>query len=105
MALDQQLVNFFPHTVTISSFSSKNNYGEDAYGSTRTVKAYVEPNQTLSLSAETNEQTFTRVAYINDLTVTVRDKITLSDGTIPKIINIETHTEVLGLEHSVVRFT
>ena len=104
MALDPQLVSFFPHTITITPFSSKNNYGEDSYGTPRTVKAYVEPNQTLSLTTEVNEQTFTRVAYVNDLTLTVRDKITLSDGTIPKIINIETHTAIVGLEHSVVRF-
>lgn len=104
MAIDPQLVSFFPHTVVISPFTSKNNYGEYSYGTPRTVKAYVEPNQTLTLGKEINEQVSARVAYINDLTITVRDKITLPDNSAPEIINIETHTEVLGLEHSVVRF-
>lgn len=104
MAIDPQLVSFFPHTVVISPFTSKNNYGEDSYGTTRTVKAYVEPNQTLSQTTTINEQTSVKVAYINDLTLTVRDKITLPDNTTPEISSIEIHTSVIGLEHSVVRF-
>jgi hypothetical protein len=105
MAIDKQLLSFFPHTVTIAPFVAKNNYGEDSYGTPRTVAAYVEPNRTLSQTVTVNEETFSRVAYINDLTLTVRDKITLSDSTVPEIASIETHTSVVGLEHSVVRFT
>ena len=104
MAIDKQLLSFFPHTVTIAPFSTKNNYGEDSYGSTRTVAAYVEPNQMLSQTTTVNEQTSVKVAYINDLTLTVRDKITLPDNTTPEIASIEIHTAVIGLEHSVVRF-
>ena len=29
MAIDRQIFTFMPHTVTITSYVSKNNYGED----------------------------------------------------------------------------
>ena len=42
MAIDKQLSSFMPHTVTITSFSSKNNYGENTFSGSRTARAYVE---------------------------------------------------------------
>lgn len=104
MAIDRQIFDFYPHTVTIAPFASKNNYGEDVTGSTRTAKAYIEPNASLSRGVEVDEKTVSTTAYINDLNITLRDVITLPDGRTPVIVSVQTHTEVLGLEHSVVQF-
>ena len=104
MAIDQQIVSFFPHTVTITPYVSKNSYGEEVLGTPRTAKAYVEPNISISNGTTVDEQSSQTVAYINDLTITVRDAITLPNGFTPVISSIELHTAVAGLEHTVVRF-
>lgn len=104
MAIDRQIFTFMPHTVTITSYVSKNNYGEDVTGATRTRSAYVEPAQVLNQGTTVNEETRPKRAYISDTSITLRDKITLPDGTTPEISTIEIHTEVVGLEHTVVTF-
>lgn len=104
MAIDQQLTDFFPHTVTIAPYASYNNYGHESYGSTRTAKAYVEPNNTLNKTDMVQEETRPTKAIVSDTSITVRDKITLPDATTPEISYIEKHTEVVGLEHTVVVF-
>lgn len=104
MAIDPQLSSFMPHTVTIAAFTSKNNYGEDSVGSTRTAKAYVEPSIVLDQSVQTNEQHPATTAYIADTNIGIRDRITLPDGSNPEIVSIAVHTEVVGLEHTVVTF-
>jgi len=104
MAIDKQLSGFMPHTVTIASFASKNNYGEDTYTTTRTASAYVEPNQNISMGNQINEESRPKQAFIADTSITLRDKITLPDGSTPEISNISVHTEVIGLEHTVVSF-
>lgn len=105
MAIDQQLVDFFPHTVTITPKSSINNYGEDVHdGTARTVAAYVEPRFQLSGTNQVDELTQPVRAYINDTTLDYEDLITLADGTTPDVVSVERHDEVAGLEHSVVTF-
>ena len=105
MAIDKQILNFFPHEVVIQSFNAKNSYGEDTHsGSTRTVKAYVEPVKVLTNDTTRNEENQPKQAYISDTNITLRDKITLPDGTIPEISRIEKHDYVTGLEHTIVTF-
>lgn len=104
MAIDPQLTAFMPHTVTIQSVSSTNNYGEPTFGTARTADAYVEPNTTLTATDEVDETHKPTTAYISDTTITIDDKITLPDGTTPEIASIEIHNVVLGLEHTIVRF-
>jgi hypothetical protein len=105
MAIDQQLVDFFPHTVTITPKSSMNNYGEDVHGGTpRVVAAYVEPRFQLNGGLQVDELTQPVRAYINDTTLDYEDLITFEDGTSPDIVSVERHDEVPGLEHSVVTF-
>ncbi len=104
MAIDKQLTNFMPHTVTIAPYTAKNNYGEDTYTSTRTASAYVEPQKQLAQGEQINSETFSRVAYIADTSITLRDKITLPDSSTPEISSISVHTEVVGLEHTMVTF-
>ena len=104
MALDKQLSGFMPHTVTIAPFASKNNYGEDTYTTTRTASAYVEPSQNINDGNQTDEESRSKQAFIADTSITLRDKITLPDGSTPEISSIAIHTEVVGLEHTVVSF-
>jgi len=104
VAIDPQLNSFMPHTVTIAPYSSKNNYGEAVTGVTRTASAYVEPLKVLTETSTTNEESRPMQAYISDITITLRDQITLPDGTTPVISSIEVHTAVAGLEHTLVTF-
>lgn len=105
MTIEWQLYTFMPHTVTIQSYASRNNYGEDVHsGTTRTAKAYVEPNKVRDNTNTTQEQHQPKQIYVSDTNITLQDKITLPDGTTPKITAIERHVEVLGLEHTIVTF-
>lgn len=105
MTIDRQLLTFMPHTVTIAPHSTLNNYAESNYGQTRTASAYVEPNASLGLGVQVDEQSPSTTAYIADTSITINDKITLPDGRTPEIISIQRHTEVAGLEHTVVNFS
>jgi len=104
MAIDPQLLAFMPHTVTIHAVSGTNNYGESTYGATRTASAYVEPIAMLSSSDQVDEQHQPTKAYIADTNIVLGEKIVLSDGSDPEVASIEVHTEVVGLEHTVVTF-
>jgi hypothetical protein len=104
MALDKQLSSFMPHTVTIAPYSAKNNYGEETYGATRTASAYVEPDTQVVSSSTIDEETRSKTAYIADTSITLRDRITLPDGSTPEIASVATHTYVVGLEHTMVVF-
>jgi len=104
MAIDPQLTAFMPHTVTIHAVGSTNNYGETVFGATRTASAYVEPNTTLTAGDEVEEKHKPTRAYVADTAITIDEKIILPDGTDPEISSIEVHTEVVGLEHTVVTF-
>lgn len=104
MAIDKQLTDFMPHTVTIAPYSTNNVYGEDSYTTTRTASAYVEPNAQISYSDQEQEKTTSKVAYIADTSITINDKITLPDSSTPKIASISINTVVVGLEHTMVTF-
>jgi len=104
MTIDRQLLTFMPHTVTIAPYTAKNNYGEDTYTATRNASAYVEPDKQLQEGTQIDQETRSKTAYISDTTITLRDKITLPDGSTPKITSVTIHTEVAGLEHTVVTF-
>lgn len=104
MAIDKQLSGFMPHTVTIAPYTVKNNYGEDTYTTTRTASAYVEPSQNITVGNQINEELRSKQAFIADISITLRDKITLPDGSTPEISSIAVHDEVVGLEHTIVTF-
>lgn len=105
MAIDNQLWDFMPHVVTIQSGTGKNEYGEEEIStSSRKARAYVEPLKVLSNQMTRNEENQPKRVYISDTNITLRDKITLPDGSSPKIHTIERHVEVLGLEHTIVTF-
>jgi hypothetical protein len=105
MTIDRQLYDFFPHTVTITPKAGVNDYGETTYsGGSRTAPAYVEPRFTLSATDQIDELHQPTRAYIADTTLTYEDQIEFPDGTTPDIATVETHDEVVGLEHTVVTF-
>jgi len=104
VAIDKQLTNFMPHTVTIAPYTAKNNYGEDTFTATRTASAYVEPPKQISKGLQVDTETYSKVAYIADTSITLRDKITLPDNSTPEIESISIHNEVVGLEHTMVTF-
>ena len=102
--IDYQLYTFFPHTVTITSYTSKNSYGEDQVGTSRTALAYVEPGITYSRNTQTAEEQRPVTAYIADTNIGLHDLITFADGATPKIGTLTKYTFVEGLEHTVVTF-
>jgi len=105
MSLDQQLSGFMPHTVTIAPYASYNTYGEETFsGTTRTASAYVEPGKQMDRGDQINEKGRSTTAYIADLSITLRDKITLPDGTTPEISTVEIYNFVGGLDHTKVVF-
>lgn len=93
-----------PDTVTIHPYSAFNNYGERSYGSSRTASAYVERPVTLDDSGMVEEQIHPVRAYIADTSIGVKDKIVLPDTSAPEIKTVSVHTEVGGLDHTVVTF-
>jgi len=105
MALDVQLSDFMPDVVTIAPYGSVNDYGEVTTGTTRTARAYVEPDTGFNQGDQIDEQHHPMRAYIADTAIGIKDRITLPNGSTPDISNVAVHTPVDGLEHTIVTFS
>lgn len=105
MSVDTVFTGFAPHTVTITPTTTRNNYGEvSAAGTARTAKAYVDPLVQFNQSDQTNESHHPITVFILDTSIVITDKITLPDGTTPKITAVAIYDSIAGLEHAMVRF-
>lgn len=84
--------------VTVQPFVSRNQYGAAAYASPLTYKARVN-FKTHWVRGPEGEQIVARgVAWINtgDDTITVNDLVTLPDGTMPKILQVNGENDESG---------
>jgi len=81
---------FLAATVTIAPFSSYDNYGSPTHGSDATYNGrYMQYNEMVR-TVDGEEKISTGQLYVdNDYTPNVLDKVTLADGSTPKILQIQ----------------
>ena len=92
--MDQELKTMLTETVTHQAYLGQDGYGKPQYSSGVTVPARVAYRTTTLVNAQGQERTSTTVIYLDgDITLTLRDKITLADGSAPAIQNIYSPTD------------
>jgi len=106
MAIANALKKLFKHTVTIESFSTSDGYNKPTYSAAVTYTAKIEDTVTMVRDDNNDEIKSTRKIFLFTQTVpTTKDRITLPAGyapLTPKIIAVQTLTDLTGTSHVVV---
>jgi len=93
-------------SVTIAPYASVNDYGEPTYGTGVAYAALVIQKTKMVRDQQGNQKLSTVQVYLDgSVTVTVKDKITLPDSTIPLILAVETFPGLQGVAETRVVYT
>lgn len=101
MSFETAFIDLMNSTVTISTRTTANNYGEFSYGSGTSYRARIVDKPEF-VRTETGEVIETRtVCWIRSTgnTVTVDDRITLPGGATPPIVAVERYPDEDGPHH------
>lgn len=91
MAIDPALQALCPNTVTISPFSSMNSYGLPSYGTAVSHTCLLVKMPRMVRTVTGQERVSTAQIYLTSAPGTsVKDKVTLPDGTTPVILQVDT---------------
>lgn len=109
---DPDFVNLLPHTVTIAPYQGVNTRGEETYGSAITVRAYVDYNtrvirtvkevQVVSAASVMVPAVWLEDGVVQTITVGSDDRLTLADGTIAPILNVDVNVDEQGVHDYVI---
>lgn len=103
-----RLARWCTSTVTIAPFSSLDAGGAASYGTAVSYPAWVERTTTLVKDQTGREVLSTTQLYLAPSSgslpgVTVKDRVTLDDGTVPTVLAVEKlPTDAVELDHEVV---
>ena len=103
MSLEKSFLDLAPHTVTIAALSTVDLYGVPTHGSGTTYSALVVDQTKRVIGTDGQERIATQVAYVlsSSAEVNEADKITMPDGSTPKIVKVDTYSDDQG-QHNVV---
>lgn len=107
MSFESAFLELMPSTVTISTRSSHNSYGEASYGSGTSYRArvvaqtgFVRAAGGFGLSGHFETVEVRTVVWIASTgVITTDDRITLPDGTTPPIVAVERYPDEDGTHH------
>lgn len=106
MSFEDDFLDLMPHSVVVNAYASINGYGSPTYstvGSTYTAR--VTYKQKMVRSFDGTEKVSMANAVLNCTgTINPDDKITLPDGTVRPIVNINTISDTGGQHHVSVFF-
>ena len=103
MAIDPALAALAPHTVQIAPRSGQNEFGEDTFGADVAYSCLIEKKPRMVRTATGEEAVSGATIYLTSApSLTVDDKVTLSDGTQPAILSIGTYPNTSGDYFSVI---
>jgi hypothetical protein len=92
-------------TVTHEEFANRDAYGVKSYGSAASYSARVVYKNKLVRNADGNEVLATgMVWFLGTPNVDTEDRITLPDGSTPKILSVDRFPDGDGLHHTKVYF-
>lgn len=107
MALDADLAALMVDTVGLELYQSRDLFGAATYGPLGSFKCRIEPVNQKVFAAAGNGEVVERVAssriYLAEAPVVgVNDRITLPDGSQPRILAVEANGDERGAHHQVV---
>lgn len=95
--MDPALLDMLTDTVTHEPYTGQNAYGVPQYGSPVQLPARVAYRVATLTNAQGQERTSQTTVYLNgDVEVSVRDRLTLPDGSKPAIQNIYSPSDPLN---------
>lgn len=103
MGFSTQLLTMMTSTVTVSTRSSHNNYGEASYStSSVSYRARIVEKPGFTRAANGEEVGYSHTLWVRStgsVSITVTDKITLPDGTAPPVVAVERLPDESGPNH------
>ncbi|MFW6079000.1 MAG: hypothetical protein ACODAE_05225 [Gemmatimonadota bacterium] len=105
MSLDPQLLDLAPHSVTVNAFSTRDADGAATYstaGSTYSALVDETPRRIRTAAGEEVVSAATVYLLSTSADIGVQDKLTLPDGSTPKILRTAEHADEDGTHHTVV---
>ncbi len=102
MSLERDFLKLAPQTVTIAPLSTTTLYGAPSYGTAVSYSASVQRRAQLVAGPDGREVTSRTQVFVmsSSASVSEQDRLTLGDGTTPRIIAVETWADDQG-QHSV----
>lgn len=92
MAIDPALQALCPNTVTIAPWSSADSYGKPTYGTAVTHTCLLVKMPRMVRTVTGQERVSTAQVYLTSAPGTsVKDRVTLPDGTTPVIMHVDTY--------------
>jgi hypothetical protein len=105
MAIEPELVELMPHTITVQDYSSVNEYGEPTFGTGYTVTAMVEERPEVIRDAFGEEIITSHIVYAaSTARIDLTSQVTLPDGTQPPIRRSDVFYDETGDIHHVALF-
>jgi len=103
MAIEPDFLQLMVQTVYIESFSSYNSHAEASYNAATPYSGRTVNKSTKVVTNEGLEVVSTAKTYIyGSPTITPKDRLTLPDGTKPKILTVSSFPDENGDHHQVV---
>lgn len=100
MGWDSELEELMPHTVQVSTGTTRNKHGTLSYGSASTYQARVVPASAKDLSQSGEVAEVRTYVYIASTRAIPSDcKVTLPDGTSPPVLRVEQFPDDDGTHH------
>lgn len=102
MAFESAFLTLMNSTVTVSTRSGHNNYGEPTYGSGTDYRARILGKDGFIRTASGETVEFTTVVWVaSTKSFTVDDRIALPDGSTPQVVAVERPFDEDGAQHHV----
>lgn len=100
MSFESAFIDLMPSTVTISTRTTHNNYGEPSYGSGTSYRARIVNKPEFVRGADGEVIEVRTVVWMRSTgTIDASDRITLPDGTTPPILAVARFPDDDGTHH------
>lgn len=97
MPVDRDIQLLMPHTVTIATSPTVNNYGERSFGAGTNYTARVVKKIQWIRDINGDMKKSFGVVYVDRVSgITPNDRITLPDGTTPPVLRVDTIPDEMG---------
>ena len=106
MGIERDFYEMMPHTITLAAQSGIDKYGKPSWGSGSSYRCRLIFDQKMMRDAEGREvvRQGKALLYGYDLSADVKYRLTLPDGTTPKVITVKQLKDQNGDHHTEIGF-
>lgn len=106
MAFGEEFIDCMPHSIVVNSFASLNGYGKPTYSTQgSTYRGLVQNKRRVIRGTDGTEKVSSaRVILASTVAISITDKITLPDGTVRPVLNVDLMFDEEGQSHVQISF-